>query len=241
MAKAAKILLFIFFLFNIVIVELEADTVYLKNGRSLEGLIDKEDDERVVLDLGFGMVTFRRQEIKDIYRSSPDEVKKIYKEWEGEKELEKERWVKIEKAREEARRKKEFEPKEVEFFQDAGHIVVDAWLNRRVKAALLLDTGASILLLSSRIAEELGIDIYESEKEFIEVQLADGTKVDAKHIVLDSVSVEGVEAKEIEAVVLKDETDMDMRDGLLGMSFLNKFNFQIDTVKKKLILRKLEK
>jgi len=70
------------------------------------------------------------------------------------------------------------------------------------------------------------------------MQTADGRIIDAKFIILDSVSVEGLEVKNVEAVVLLEESTMNVGDGLLGMSFLNRFNFQIDTVNKKLILEK---
>ena len=231
----------VFFLSNVFILEAKADILYLKNGRNITGLIEKEDEEKVVLDIGFGTVTFRVREIKDIYRSSPDEVKVMYREWQRNKKSEEGKWVEVKKAREEARRKKEFEPKEVEFSRDAGQILVNALVNKKIKAKFLLDTGASIVLLSNRIAEQLGIDIYGDEKDSIEVQMADGSKVAARYIVLDSISVEGVEAKNVEAVVLEEDTEIDVRDGLLGMSFLNKFNFQIDSVKQKLILKKLKK
>ncbi|TAM34814.1 hypothetical protein EPN54_06375, partial [bacterium] len=59
-----------------------ADTLYLKNGRSIEGVIGKEDADDVVLDLGFGAMKFSKDEIQRIERSSPQGVKLIRQKWE---------------------------------------------------------------------------------------------------------------------------------------------------------------
>jgi len=51
--------------------------------------------------------------------------------------------------------------------------------------------------------------------------------------------VQGVEAKGVGAVVLPEGAAFTRgEDGLLGMSFLRKFNFKIDHTTKKLILEK---
>lgn len=233
-----RILILIFFFLASFVCDIEADTIHLRNGRSIEGLIKKERGESVWLDIGFGTVKFRKEEIERIERSSPDEVSRIRKEWQRQRKLEEERWLKRERELEEARRRKEFEPKEVKFSRDTEQIVVNALLNGKTKASLLLDTGASTILLSSRIAEELGLESQVRRGKMVEMKMADGRMVDARYVVLDSVDVEGAVARDVGAVVLVDSSQMDIHDGLLGMSFLNRFNFQIDTVNKKLILKK---
>lgn len=212
-----------------------ADTLYLRNGRSIEGLIKKEKDNTIELDIGFGTVKFHREEILRIERSGPEEETIIRKAWQEQRKLEEKKQEEREKELEEARRREEFEPKEVGFYRDSEHIVVDALLNKKVNASLMLDTGASVMLLSNDIAKKL--DVRGAGAEIVQVQMADGRKKDAKFVVLDTVSVEGAEAENVEAVILLD-SEAGIEDGLLGMSFLNKFNFQIDTVKRKLILKK---
>ena len=70
--------------------------------------------------------------------------------------------------------------------------------------------------------------------------MADGKQINAKQIVLDSIKVENVEAQGVEAAIILDEiSDAGLQDGLLGMSFLKKFNFKVDQRNKKLILEKL--
>lgn len=238
MVKIAAGLVFIISLVLALGSEARPDTINLKNGRSIEGLIDKEDEENVVLDVGFGTVKFRKEEIKSIDRSADDEAELIRREWQEERHLEEKKRSEREKQSELEKQEKEFKPKEVGFSHDnRGYITVSALLNKKVDASLLLDTGASTVLLSNRIAKKLGKKIMD-KGEPVRVQVADGRQVEAKYIVLDSLSVQGVEAKDVGAVVLAEDSDMDLEDGLLGMSFLSRFNFQIDTVNKKLILRR---
>ncbi len=232
-----KILISIYFLvFCLASVSL-ADTIYLKNGRSIEGLVKKETESSVELDVGFGTVKFRKTEIDSIDRSTPEEISSIHKGWKKQKEVEEKRRSERAREIEEERRRKELEPKEVSFSKDSQRIMVDTLINNDIKASLLLDTGATTVVLSDRVARELGVRDNVAEKDKVEVQLADGRKIEARHVVLDSVRVEDSEVKDVGAVVLLDAEE-DMGDGLLGMSFLNKFNFQIDTLNNKLILQK---
>lgn len=59
-----------------------ADTVHLKNGNQLEGLIEKETRAEIVLDLGFGTMGLQRSDVARIQRSSPKgraELKKLHR------------------------------------------------------------------------------------------------------------------------------------------------------------------
>lgn len=238
--KQSTIAVFIFFFLGAFTSEAKADIVYLQNGRSIEGIIAKEDNERIVLEIGFGTITFRREEIREIHKTSHQETVTLRKEWRKKKLLQDKRLMQRQKELKELKRKQEFEPKVVEFSQASKHITINAILNKKVDVSLLLDTGASAILLSSRAAERLGIKLRRKDQHAIKVKMADGREVDAKYIVLDSVNVQGAEAKDVEAVVLSEDAQMVAGDGLLGMSFLNRFNFQIDTVNKRLILQKLK-
>jgi predicted aspartyl protease len=74
----------------------------------------------------------------------------------------------------------------------------------------------------------------------VELIMADGRKTEAKMVILESVSVQDSEIKNIEAAVLPEKDSAAVpEDGLLGMSFLKKFNFKIDQKNDKLILEKL--
>lgn len=201
-----------------------ADVIYLRNGRSIEGIIKSDDGERIELEVGFGTVKFDWNTIERVEKSSFEEMQRIREGWTGQKEAE----LKAKKQ----------EAQEVDFSRYMGHILVDAVINNAVKASLMLDTGASVVLLSNRIAQKLGVNSAERGKSNVKVMLANGQKIEAKYVLLDSVVVEGVEAKNVEAVVLaQDSDDKIIGDGLLGMSFLKRFNFQIDNDHKKLILQ----
>ncbi len=225
--KISKILIFIVFFVCGFISKVSSDIIYLKNGRSIKGLIKSEDEKKVELDLGFGTVQLTQDEIERIERSSPEEASLMRQEWERRKKLEAE-----------AIQKKEPEAKEIKFSKTTEGIIVNTLLNKKVKASLILDTGAFVVLLSQRIGKELGIESSGVKGIIKKVVLADGSETEARLVVLDSVDVEGVEAKNIEAAILLNESMK--QDGLLGRSFLNKFNFQIDPVNKKLILKRLK-
>jgi len=213
-----------------------ADTLYLKNGRSIEGIILKEDENEINLELNRGSMKFPKSQIASITRSSEEGTESIRQSWVVQQEANE---AKIRQAQE----KMEHEPKQAEFNKETGHMMVAATLNQKVKVSLILDTGASILALSNSVAASLGIDPEvkpENPAEVIEVILADGSKVTAKKIILESVSVQGSEVKNIEAAILPAQAQgLIAQDGLLGMSFLKHFTFKIDQKNDKLILEKL--
>lgn len=210
-----------------------ADILYLKNGRNIEGLIKKEDAQDVYLEISIGSMKFSKKEIERIQRSSSGEVEIIKQDWVDEK-------IKAQEKAKEAELKRECEPKQVNMDKQSGHVVVTATLNKKVKASLVLDTGASLMVLSNKIAKDLGINIDTKNVNSIELILADGHRTKARLVILESVNVEGSEVKNIEAAILpENENAAIFKDGLLGMSFLKKFNFKIDQKNDKLILEKL--
>ncbi|MFA5350890.1 MAG: retropepsin-like aspartic protease [Candidatus Omnitrophota bacterium] len=210
-----------------------ADILYLKNGRNIEGLIKKESADEVDLEISFGSMKFSRKQIERIVRSSSEEAASIRQEWADEKS-------KVQERAEEAALRREHEPKQVSVDKQSGHVKVITTLNNKVKASLILDTGASLIILSNKIAKDLGVDTDVKGGKSIELMLADGRKTEARMVILESVSVQDSEVKNIEAAILpENENTAIPEDGLLGMSFLKKFNFKIDQKYDKLILEKL--
>lgn len=210
-----------------------ADMLYLKNGRSIEGIIIKEDDRDVNLEIGYGVVKFPKEQIERILGSSSEGAKLIMQGWAKEKEISEAR------ARE-AQQSQERKPKQAVIDKQSGHLTVETTLNKKVKANLMLDTGSSLVVLSSKIAVSLGIDASASVSDSVELVLADGRKVKAQRVILGNVSVQGAEIEKVEAAVLPEqENSVLTHDGLLGMSFLKKFTFKIDQKNDKLVLEKL--
>lgn len=212
-----------------------ADTIYLKNGRQVEGLIKAEDEDSVKIDIGFGTVGFTKTEIEKIYRSTPEEIAAIYQKWQRQNIAREKAWQE-EKIKRDLLR--EQQPRQVDVSWESGHIFVEAILNRKVPAQLLMDTGASLIVLSKNMGEKLKIKPKDKNK-VVQLQLADGRKIEATRIILEKIKVQDVEVKDVEAAVLQEEVaEANFKDGLLGMSFLNRFNFKVDYKKGKLILEK---
>jgi len=211
---------------------LQADTIYLKNGRSIEGLIKSEEGEVVDLEVCAGSVKFKKSEIERIEKSSPEEIDAMRQEWARHDKEVQDNMLKQQIA-------EERKPRKVEFSQDRHTIVLAVTLNKRIEVSLVLDTGASLVVLKKNIAEKLGINL-DNVKPDAKLILADGRQVDAKYVTLESVKAQGVEAQNVEAaIMLQDVGEAGLQDGLLGMSFLRKFNFKVDYRDKKLILEKL--
>lgn len=235
-----------------------ADTIYLKNGRSIEGIIEKEDSSGVEINMGFGTMSFARSQIIRIARSRPEDSADMKRKWEAErkdleskkKEYDEARENRFKNAsegwQEEIKNKKANEgpeTKQIQISRDSltKSIVVEVLLNDKVKASLVLDTGASLIALSRRMGEELGVDLSDTKNDVMELRLANGNRARAKAIMLDTIKIQDVEVKKVMAAVMLDEVpSLGSRDGLLGMSFLNRFNLNMDLKTMKMTLEKLE-
>jgi clan AA aspartic protease (TIGR02281 family) len=214
------------------VAQARADTVYLKNGRSIEGIVNSDDSDTVELEISIGTVKFNKNEIARIEKSGPQGDDALHQKWVKEKQ-------EADARREQIKEEEAKRPKTVEFAKDKQSIIVDCLLDDKVSAKLVLDTGASTVVLRNNVAQQL---LGMNAGRFIpdmQVRLADGRLADAKFIVIGSMKVQDAEAKKVEACVLTtDVGGADMQDGLLGMSFLKRFKFTIDQKEKKLILEK---
>jgi len=114
-------------------------------------------------------------------------------------------------------------------------LLTAAIINKKAHVSLMIDTGASNVMLSKRTALKLGYNLATSRR--VQAKLANGQTVAGRIIILKELRVGGARATNIPAIVLEQESGGNY-DGLLGMSFLNQFIFQIDSVKNELILQK---
>ena len=243
--RSLLVLCVLFLVFVCFVPGINADVVYLKNGRNIEGIVKSENSQGIKLDIGLGTVGIGMSEIDHIERAPSGVADQLRSKWDQEKQARK-----ASEAQDKTKQENAQEgpvtglkrPKEVDVTQVGNHIFVEAVLNKEVKAQLLVDTGASIMLLSNDMAKRLGIDMSNIRKrDLISLQMGDGRKVDARYVSLKTVSIEGVEASGVDAAILTDsEVQPNFKDGLLGMSFLKRFNFRIDSNDKKLILEPLK-
>ncbi len=98
---------------------------------------------------------------------------------------------------------------------------VVAVLNNRVRAPFIVDTGASDVSIPLWVADELGIVIDERTRRQV-YQTANG-RIEAPIVTLDSVDLGGAVAEDVAASV-----SSSMPIGLLGLSFFNRFRYQVD-------------
>lgn len=217
-------------------------------------MITKESGDSVELDIGCGTVVFNKKQIDKIYRSTPEESLRIQEEMEMSKELLKakekefsaarekrlhdyEEWVQegLAKKREAAHAVNEVPLLKVE---NSNHIMVEALINGRANATLIVDTGAYDIVLTRKIGERLGINLSDNKNEMTEVHLT-GRRRLAKSVLLKSVRIKDVEEKDLMAkVLLEDEDVLGLKDGLLGLVFLSRFDCMIDLNNMKMRLRK---
>ncbi len=94
-----------------------------------------------------------------------------------------------------------------------GQYHVRGAINNRF-TSFLIDTGASIVAISSSVARTLGIDYRNGEKGSLHT--AQGT-VESHFVMLDQVVVGGITAHNVQAAVIEGEYPV---EPLLGMSFL---------------------
>lgn len=116
-----------------------------------------------------------------------------------------------------------------------GSFVVQANLNNERTAHLIVDTGASMTVLSTNIAIDLGI-LGTTDNELLTVNTAGGS-VQVNMNYLSLLQVGTAQAKNV-AVAIHDLPDIpEQIEGLLGMSFLKHFLVTLDAEHARLILR----
>jgi clan AA aspartic protease (TIGR02281 family) len=113
-----------------------------------------------------------------------------------------------------------------------GNFLVETVLNGRVTARLMLDTGASLITLTEEIGNKLGISPYSGSAE-LPFNTAGGEDW-MPLVALEMVAVGSAETRLVEASINSHIKEI---DGLLGMSFLGDFRFEIDRTNKRLTLK----
>ena len=114
------------------------------------------------------------------------------------------------------------------------HYVVEVVINGSVTANLMVDTGATMVVLSDRLGRRLGVH-SNSDLPTIGMNTAGG-KVEAPLFVLDSLKMGSAEVLNVETTT---NPYMGEMDGLLGMSFLGEFKVEMDRQNGKLTLKPL--
>jgi clan AA aspartic protease (TIGR02281 family) len=114
------------------------------------------------------------------------------------------------------------------------HLVVDVSFNGKVTAPLVVDTGASQTVISPKVAAELGLQGGQA----VESSVADGRVVQGRLFLVDSLAVGKARVDKTPVIVMG--APGPEAEGLLGMSFLKNFMFQLDMPNNRLILEGLK-
>lgn len=113
-----------------------------------------------------------------------------------------------------------------------GNFMVEVVFNNRVKAMLMVDTGASLVTISEKIAKQLG---YRTGSKSAEIPFTTaGGMVWMPMVALNTVRVGDAKVDLVEASV---NNKMGEMDGLLGMSFLGDYRVEMDTARSQMILK----
>lgn len=224
-----------------------ADTIELKNGKLIVGHIVKENDSSVVISKQGGdfVYSISRERIKNIRKSTEDELARQKaaekKAYQVDKKAEEIRKAGLDVYRQERYRaqvasaRKARGRMKIKFAQGRFGLV-EALINKRVTARLLVDTGASMVVISRAVAGRLGIEITK-EMGTVSAVLADGSITKAVPVVLDSVKVGHSEVKNVDAAISEAPPGEGL-DGLLGMTFLRYFHVKLDSDENCLVLEK---
>jgi clan AA aspartic protease (TIGR02281 family) len=104
-------------------------------------------------------------------------------------------------------------------------LYVSVMVNGKYDKEMVVDSGASLILLPAAAAKELGVEPTKEDPQ-VELVMADGRTVSGRLVTLEEVRVGQFTVKEVEAAVLGPEAVS--AEPLLGMSFLGNFKFELD-------------
>jgi predicted aspartyl protease len=101
-----------------------------------------------------------------------------------------------------------------------------SYRNTTVDAWLLLDTGATVTMISSSLADRLGIKPDSTESRL--AQVADGRVVKTFRTRVDSLAVGPKLKYNAEVAIMPSDGPAMGFDGLLGMNFLGDYRYHLD-------------
>ena len=124
---------------------------------------------------------------------------------------------------------------EVDLLRRGEIWITEVLLNEKVKRHLIVDSGASFMLINPQIAKELDMTVNENTP-LIPMTTVSGYIL-VPLVTLKSVRIGKAQAENIEAVIY---TLPSGGDGLLGNSFLNKYRMTLDSIQGKMTLHSMQ-
>lgn len=114
----------------------------------------------------------------------------------------------------------------VELVKKNQHFMVSAIINEQHNANLMIDTGASLTVISNRLYEQIIDNVNFKNGREMHINTAGGNQI-AFSIIVDEFTLGGETINDFEIVVME-LPNFNKADGLLGMNFLQHFRFEID-------------
>ncbi len=114
---------------------------------------------------------------------------------------------------------------DVPLIAHGGALLVEATLNGRFTGRFLLDTGATYCVVSREVARQAKVR-GRTSGETVRLLTANGP-VDANLGEVRKVELGGDSARDVEVAVM-DEDPVPGLDGLIGLSFLDRFTYTVD-------------
>ncbi len=128
-----------------------------------------------------------------------------------------------------------FQSDTIELRREGGIDHIDAMLNGQGPVRMVFDTGAGPTMIPARLASELGL---KPTGRSVSCEVADGSKVMAKIMIIPSVRVGKLTIKNVVCAVMpKEKGDV---PPLLGQSFLRHFDYKYAQGSGRLFLTKVE-
>jgi clan AA aspartic protease (TIGR02281 family) len=118
----------------------------------------------------------------------------------------------------------------------SGLIVVEAVLNGAVKARMVLDTGADIVVITEELSKKLRQNISQ-EGETIKLHTNCG-EVRGISFVVNKIELGNAGKENVRSVITPDDFALSGFEGLLGLSFLGDFRITVDYQKGKIMIVK---
>jgi clan AA aspartic protease (TIGR02281 family) len=114
----------------------------------------------------------------------------------------------------------------------SGLILVEAMLNGGVKAKMVFDTGADIVVITQELSKKLRQDLSQTG-EGITLHTNCG-EVRGISFVINKIEVGNIGKDNVRSVITPDDIALSGLDGLLGLSFLGDFKITVDYQKGKI-------
>jgi clan AA aspartic protease (TIGR02281 family) len=125
----------------------------------------------------------------------------------------------------------------IPFERISGVMVVDVIFNGGVKAKMVFDTGASLVVISEILSKRLNQDL-STDNQKVKLRTAGGN-VDGRSIVIQRMALGGMVKQNVIAAVNGGKEAYAGFDGLLGLSFLEGFEFTIDYINSRIVISNL--